>query len=321
MKFIFRADASPSIGAGHVMRCASIAEEAIARGIECLLMGSVENLDWVREYLSRLHIEIIDEQKFDYSAFGDSCALIIDSYDSDVHNYFAFDDNWSSKTHLVDQATPLSTADLFIHTGFDASWFEGEKTRLLSGSEFIPLRKDMASRSSHVNFLECSKIVIFAGGSDVYNLSLALAKTLHKFSNFKSAIFISNYEAAIKELDDRFQVYPFGELLNLALEDADLVLTTSSTSSLEMMARGIPIGIACAVSNQQGLYETLAKKSAAVQIGSRLELGEWDILQEEVSRLISSPRLRQDLAENSLKLLDYQGSRRIVDAILKLEMN
>jgi len=284
-------------------------------------MGSIDNLDWVRDYLSRLPMEIIDVQQLDNSASGDSCALIVDSYESEVHDFIISKKSWSSTTLIVDQATPHSSADLFVHPGFDASWFKGEKSKLLYGPKYIPLRKDITRKSSPANFMECSKIVIFAGGSDVYNLSLALAKELSNFSTFKSAIFISNFGTAIKNLDERFQVYPFGEMLDLALDDADLVLTTSSTSSLEVLARGIPLGIACAVSNQQELYESLPHYFAAVQIGSHVELGRWALLPDEISRLLSSSELRQRLAKNAIKLVDHQGSKRIVDAILNLEMS
>lgn len=44
MRIVFRADASPAIGAGHVMRCLALARELMARGAECVFLSRAAGL-------------------------------------------------------------------------------------------------------------------------------------------------------------------------------------------------------------------------------------------------------------------------------------
>ena len=47
MRFILRADASPVIGTGHVMRLLAIAEELAQHGQEVIFLGSVSEVKWL----------------------------------------------------------------------------------------------------------------------------------------------------------------------------------------------------------------------------------------------------------------------------------
>ena len=60
MRFVFRADASIEIGAGHVMRSSAIAEEAISQGIECVFVGSILDMDWLTDRIRGLGFFEVD---------------------------------------------------------------------------------------------------------------------------------------------------------------------------------------------------------------------------------------------------------------------
>jgi spore coat polysaccharide biosynthesis predicted glycosyltransferase SpsG len=49
MTYVIRADASPTIGSGHVMRSSANAEELIARGEKVVFVGLISYLLWVTE--------------------------------------------------------------------------------------------------------------------------------------------------------------------------------------------------------------------------------------------------------------------------------
>ena len=60
-------------------------------------------------------------------------------------------------------------------------------------------------------------------------------------------------------LDTRFLYVQVGNQLDELTKNVDLVLTTSSTSSLEFLARGLCVGVACAVDNQEQYYKSLGE--------------------------------------------------------------
>ena len=131
-------------------------------------------------------------------------------------------------------------------------------------------------------------------------------------------MFFSNQRSEIEKLDDRFKVLDFGDCLDAEIETSDLVLTTASTSSLEVIARELPLGVVCAASNQIRNYHALGENEIAAQIGERDSMGLWSFDLVALSKLINDFNYRTRLVNNSTGILDLEGSRRIVDIILEL---
>ncbi len=97
-----------------------------------------------------------------------------------------------------------------------------------------------------------------------------------------------------------------------------MILTTASTSSLEFLARELCIGVACVVDNQKQIYETLGELGVAAQFGIRNVNNDWELDKEKTKLLVSSSELRRNLLAKSKGLIDFDGARRIVDAITTL---
>ncbi|MBW0104465.1 spore coat protein, partial [Pseudonocardia sp. KRD-291] len=52
MRLLLRCDAGPSTGVGHAVRCAAVAEAALAAGHEVVWSGRLDGLDWLWAGLS-----------------------------------------------------------------------------------------------------------------------------------------------------------------------------------------------------------------------------------------------------------------------------
>ena len=94
-------------------------------------------------------------------------------------------------------------------------------------------------------------------------------------------------------LDSRFRYIKIGNQLDELIKNIDLVLTTSSTSSLEFLARGFCVGIACAVDNQEQYYKSLGELAVAAQIGFRNIDNEWELDAIMITQLVNSPEFRE----------------------------
>ena len=313
-----RADASESIGSGHVMRSSAIAEELIARGEDVVFVGQISGLPWVEERIASLGFTQIHNNPSDFNSNPNSDVLLLDSYEISVSDDFINAENWLHIVAIVDELTPSYLCSLRIHPGLDSNWVGDSKVPILAGPKYIPFRSSIfknihAARHEQQNL----RIAVVAGGSDPYGLVNEIAKILAKIPEQFEVYLFSNSVLG-SSLDTRFHIIKVGQQLDELTKNVDLVLTTSSTSSLEFLARGLCVGIICAVDNQEQYYNSLGELAVAAQIGFRNSDKEWKLDKEKISLLITSSELRANLLEKAKGLFDFKGASRIVDAITTL---
>lgn len=315
MRFVFRADASTSIGSGHVMRSSAIAEEAIARGIPSFFVGKISDLTWVSERIRGLGFIQVLENSSEFIPDENEDILIIDSYEIPTDDVFVQLRNWSKVVSIFDELTPDYSCDLRIHPGLTKAWPKRFSGTTLSGPEFVPLRKSIKNSTEHTpkGTLE---VLVVGGGSDAYGFVPAVVNLLTQLTqDFHATIFTNSFLSM--DLGERFTVSEVGLNLDLIANTADLVFTTASTTSLEFLARGSTVAIGCAVDNQELYYKELSGGDYAAPIGEFLN-NEWHLDAELIQELLSSETFRVTLKANSANLIDLNGAKRIVDEILKL---
>ena len=315
MRFVFRADASMTTGSGHVMRSSAIAEEAIARGIPSLFVGNISELGWVCERIRGLGFIQVLENTSEFIPDKNEDILIIDSYEIPTDDVFVQSQNWSKVVSIFDELTPDYSCDLRIHPGLTKTWPEPFSGRTLSGPKFVPLRKSIksSSQSTPGSILE---LLVVGGGSDAYGFVPAVVKVLTQLTlDFHATLFTDSFVAA--DLDKRFSVSEVGLNLDHVANGVDLVFTTASTTSLEFLARGSAVAIGCAVDNQELYYKELSSGDYAAPIGKFLN-NEWHLDAKLIQELVSSETLRATFKANSADLIDLNGAKRIVDAIIYL---
>ena len=315
MRYVIRADASQSIGSGHVMRCSAIAEELISRGENVIFIGKISGLDWVGQRISQLGFSEIHETVNYFSPNPELDVLILDSYTIDVDNPFLNPKNWCTVVSIVDHVTPKYKCNLRVHPGLGNNWNQDKDIPMLSGPKYIPLRKTITPIDPKLHSASTiPTIVITAGGSDAFGLVATLANFLMESElDFKAYLFTNSISNG--KLDHRFVIEPIGGNLDSIAETADLVFTTASTSSIEFIARGLPVGIICAIENQEVNYSILGELGLSAQLGTRKTDGSWDIDWGLVQKLIFSLEFRLELASKGRNMIDLNGARRIVDRI------
>ena len=88
MRYVFRADASQSIGSGHVMRSSAIAEELIARGEIVIFVGQISNVPWLAQRINNLGFSQILSSPESFMSNPITYVLILDSYIVTVEEIF-----------------------------------------------------------------------------------------------------------------------------------------------------------------------------------------------------------------------------------------
>jgi spore coat polysaccharide biosynthesis predicted glycosyltransferase SpsG len=297
------------------MRCAAVAEEAKTRGINCVHLGSLGEVEWLKNHYRSIGFPALSENDLRYLDFSDS-VLITDAYHLDPNHELFTSPDWKLRVVLADDSTPQYGADLIIHPGLEMKFTSWNSAKLLSGPAYIPFRKSIVKKDKHLTPGSKNRVVVFGGGTDPYDFAGQFSRVLTGFPEFSSAVVFT--DTYLNMDDDRFEVKKFGAELDGEIALSDVVFTTASTSSLEVIAREIPAGICCVVENQEKNYKVLEGVGVAARVGRRNVSGDWDFDLESVHRLLVDFSFRKDLVEASKKLIDLDGSRRIVDEILWL---
>jgi spore coat polysaccharide biosynthesis predicted glycosyltransferase SpsG len=315
MRFVFRADASLSTGAGHVMRSFAIAEEAIARGIPSIFVGRIVELPWVTERIQSLGFKAIFDVADEFESDPAQDILILDSYDLPLMDPFIQTERWHGVVLIFDEVTPHYNCKLRIHPGLTISWNSNTPTRTLSGPQYVPIRRSISKMERTLQH-DHPEIVVVGGGSDPSEFVLAISKVLSMSDDdFHANVFGKNLDSLT--LDHRFDINPIGKNLDSIANRADLVFTTASTSCLEFLARGITVAIGCAVKNQEQNYRELTVGNFAVPIGNFVN-NSWDLDTDAILQVLSSKLTEVKTSSKSNRLVDFGGAKRIVDEILKV---
>ncbi len=320
VKMVFCADASPQIGAGHVMRLSSIAEEAIARGIECYFVGSIHGVAWLEDYIRKIGFSRILNFQSIWEVMGSQNILVIDSYQISVDDPSLNLKNWGSVVAIADSETPNYIADLVVYPGMNILPPTEKSTRFLSGPGFLPFRKSI-SQSRKIRATSNPRLLIFGGGTDPFGMAPRVAELIRQNYPYEEASFIYHVSEEIETLDSRFKVHPFGLSLDSLIERSDIVITSASTSSFEVLARGIPTGIIRLVGNQDDTFQALGGAGLVSRIGNRSDDGQWSFFERELEKLVLDVEYRTTLSRKNLETFDLQGSSRILDEVLSAENN
>jgi UDP-2,4-diacetamido-2,4,6-trideoxy-beta-L-altropyranose hydrolase len=314
MRIIFRADASPEIGSGHVMRTSVVAEEAILRGHECVFVGAIVNMDWVRERIEGLGFRQIILPNVFAPQEHSRDILFLDSYSIDVRNPLVDRRYWRAIVLISDVLTPPYSNTIEIQPGLREQDLNKLTDRIFGGPKYLPIRRSIQKTKAFEIESSPLRLAIVGGGSDPYNFVQKIAESILTINVDFRGIFFSNDQ--IVGLDTNLhKVVKMGPNFDELVKDCDAAITTSSTVALEFIAREIPIAVACAVDNQEGYYRELAEMDLAVPIGRRNKDGIWELKSGQIRELLESKSLRDDLRQRMHDLVDLKGASRIVDAM------
>lgn len=316
MRYVLRSDASLEQGSGHVLRSLAIFQELNSRGFEIVFVGKISNLPWVEEKIKKAgFMELVDEES-DFLHDSKSDVLVLDSYDIDPRSSFIKDTKWHKIVTIADDFTPAYSSDLVVRPSLTILTNESSGTKTLSGPNYFPLRNEIKKVSPNDNSNPQFRVVVVGGGTDLRHFASAVSHVLKKSTCEMSVTFVSVNNAML-EIDDRFEVIAPGFEVEKAISSANLAFTTASTSAIEFIAREIPVGIACAVPNQEDYYQVLPSLEVAVQIGRFNEDG-WELEENVILDLLENELKQNELRERMKGMFDLRGASRIVDEILKL---
>lgn len=246
MRLLVRADATPEVGAGHVMRCAALAESWIAVGVGDVIVAGDVTLPFVQHRLQQLGVKV-DRA----AAQSGADVLLVDSYDERVRHEPP--DGPAALRVLVDDLG--ANADRF-----DVVWnpnayradmlyvgFTGEVI-----SQLVPLRGGLPVWSP-----QSGTVAVSLGGTTpsptLVEAIDACAVAMRRTIVASSAAWIpAHWQRA--SADDMWSSFA----------DCEFMLTAGGSTVWEAAHVGIPIAVLLAAPNQQLVGEWVRAQGAPV---------------------------------------------------------
>ena len=330
MKVTIRMDASTQVGTGHAMRCVALAEclAEAGHGLQVATAAIPRSITGRFEKLGAVVVQLeesagsIAECDETVELARDSAWTVLDGYQFDAH-YRSKLGLTSQLLWIDDQASQDEyPAALVLNQNLYATtalYPQAPRCRLLLGPSFALLRKEFREVEARAHRRRGpAKIVVTMGGSDPHGATaLAAQAAIAARADASVTVVIgpghADADRAVtqaRRLD--FSVVRDPPNISAILADADLVVTGSGTSVLELLRIGVPfIGIVLA-DNQEPVARALRERARVTTIDGRpgIDLNE---LSGAITRMLSGDGLSTDSPPPDSTLVDGTGATKVAE--------
>ena len=341
--YYFRADGSASTGAGHLMRCLTVAQE-LQKRIEhpeelCFLCAEQASAELLQSWNMPVKVLGTDPANpegelpvLERLIQGDGHVFLVDSYAvtdaylQALHRY--------GKVYLLDDMQQHAfPVDGVINYNLFAS---PEKYRELYGSgtvqylgaAYVPVRQQFCEAAGKYTLPDqVTDILITTGGGDRDNIAGEILRELCEHSLVDTPVkyhlvigkFNPNREKLEKYASQHSNVVLHCDVKDMAglMMTCQLAVTAGGTTIYELSVLGVPFVCFSYAENQEGLTEWLGEQGIAGYAGK------WHHAPEATRRAIGNWCLeacenrahRQKAREAERTLIDGQGAARIAEVL------
>lgn len=339
---VFRADASETIGTGHVMRCIALAQELKKRDCDIhFIIASPSHSITNRMATEGFTLHCVSAEPGTLNDAEIICGIartlsaswiIIDGYqfNGDFQKLLktrgfkllCVDDYGHAHQYHADIVLNPN-----INAGEEVMYPNNPRIRFLLGSKYALLREEIIPWRvrRHTNPEKASNILVTLGGSDPENVTLHIIQVLQQLPEdfFSIKVIIGSSNPHLKSISQvigvsRHAIELVKDVSNMGeyFSWADLAITAGGSTTLELAYVGVPMITIVIADNQKRGCESLQKRRAAVNLGIFNRDLDARIL-PCVRKLMKSLNLRNELSRNAIDLVDGRGAERVGDIICK----
>lgn len=331
MRLCIRADGGPSIGYGHLVRTGAIAERAIERGHEVTYATTTP--DRVREVCPSAVGTTTLPDRGDPSPFVEWVkkerpdVVFTDAYPVDTGYQRAV----RERVPLVvyqDDASHAVRADALVNGNLYASTLEYKfddcQPATFLGPEYAPLREAIRRYAQrHPKWRQTvERALVTFGGSDVAGLTPAVVRAFDGIDIRVDAIvgpgFSATQERAVEtaaaETAADVRVVRNPDDLPERMYQADFAVSTSSSTTYELLAVGTPIVSHPVTDNQGPIAAALREHEAALVVPTDAGVPK---IEAAIETYLTTPERRRAHRDRGRALVDGCGTQRLFDEALQ----
>ena len=340
---VIRADASPTMGYGHVMRCLALAAAWRRAGGRTVFVShelppelSVRIKAAGHEVvaLSTRHDDPLDWFTTATVARRTGADwLVLDGYFLDQrYQRWAHNDAW--RVLVMDDTADLPhyEADLIVNQNHGAEELEYNTSAgciCCQGSDYVLLRPEFLScapRSDAGCEGDARKILVSLGGSELTVALLLVMKALvaAQYPDLQVTVAMPPGAAGLADARRLAEGSPLQVQVMAGADDwpeimsrADLAISAAGSTAWELAYLGVPAALISVAPNQIGIAAAMVRAGAAVDLGP-LSILKPAQLSKQLSALIADPNHRLALTRAGRRLVDGRGVDRVVAGMLDL---
>lgn len=348
MRVLIRADASPTIGSGHIARCLTLArvlrqqgaqvafacrtlpghrlQSLAAEGFQTFALPdryagedpeqAIESLLPWQADIAALEQLLSAEPVFDW--------VIVDHYGLD-YRWQTAARQWAPRIMVIDDlATRRYAADLLLNQNLSGtpqaytSLLSGHCQSLL-GPRFALLREEFHCPAITIEPV-ARRVLVNFGGFDAASQTYHAMQALDGLDELEVDFVAGAGNPAWEPMQAWVASRPNWRLHSLVsdfhrlMTEADLFVGAGGGTSWERAAMGLPTICIAVSNNQRANGEVMAASGAHVYLGTYDQVSIAQ-LRQAIAFVASNQGLRQSLAERSRQLVDGLGARRVAAAL------
>ncbi|WP_424096618.1 UDP-2,4-diacetamido-2,4,6-trideoxy-beta-L-altropyranose hydrolase [Moorena producens] len=343
MKLVIRADASPKIGTGHVMRCLALAQAWLeAGGQVTLLMGTAAPTLEARlqaEGIQVAHVSVSPgsgedaEQTIAQAKALGATWVVVDGYHfgadyqrviKEAGLRLLFIDDYGHAAHYW--ADLVLNQNVYAHEGLYPK--RESYTQLLLGTQYTLLRKEFWPWQGWQRQIPtvARKVLVTLGGADPDNVTLKVIQALQqvKVEGLEAVVVVGGSNPHYEQL--QAAVHDSGAAITLKynvknmpelMAWADVGISGGGSTTWEMAFMGTPNLVITLTDSQKMSVKNLHSIQVCIDLGWHENVSRVQIA-ESLKQLILTRNLRIILIEKGHSLIDGKGSSIVVDKIIHI---
>ncbi len=293
--------ATPTSGAGHLMRLFPLIEVLVARGYEVDLYGEI-SIQWLADRNPIL------ERMGNVNWSKSYTTIIIDSYDSDFITGIVNRGQTKQMVQICDPSTPIFPQTQVVWLDPSPSIPYNLTNILASGIEYFPSRI-----LQEIEFQPTAKnVLIQLGGTPQWDMFQELLKFVYSLKIHNVDFFVFGPFSELRQ-EGRVRQIPLGLNMKSYLDICDTVICGSGTSVWESLFNHRLVGVMKLVSNQESNFSFVVSNNFAVDLGQ----SDANLLLKEdnLVRLLLDSDLRLQIFNSISEKFDLLGVDRLLAKI------
>ena len=333
---LIRADASPAIGTGHVMRCLALAQAwQDAGGTATLAEAELPDALLPRVTAEAVSVTRVPAKPGGPEDAAETVALaqrlgadwvVIDG-DRFGSDFLTVVRGAGIRVLLIDDFANRESisADLVVNPNFDEDGEpyrkQGCKARVLAGPTYTLLRREFRQASEKREIRKTgNRILVTLGGSDPENLTPRIAETLARCSGLEVTVIAgAGYEDAeeLRKMNaNNLRVVFNATNMAQLMQDSDQAVIALGGTLWELLSAGCAVLGYSRSSTQAGIMRALQDGGMVIDMGETRRF-DPEKLAASVKELAASPDARKRMANLGHTLVDGLGAARVVEAALQ----